>query len=696
MCSPSSLCRLFKTSSSFVGFIFLLSVFLLAGIQGQLFATTNKPSGPGPDKQYLPLYQAQSCGQLNAEIDSIDQPTQLLQAVRDRLTSTIKQAPKDLESSQQRLIQSFLHRHAHCYFSATPIEEINKRISWQELRQWLEDRPSSFKNQLSFQLIQLWISYLRSKSTQLDRSVSMPFPRSEPAHHSEQSYLKMNGALVTSGQASMWMHCKKRFEYLAPQWRAELISGYVSRTFQFIRFSREASSLQQAASRYPPPGYGTYQDPVPGVRIRLHATESGVPSAPWDLFYQSCSGFGFEAAYPDHPSLSGELRFAGIDALYQEIFANTLIPANIRRDLPPALQAADFYPSPEGLRVILALSAQESTIQWNPKLNIQKKKLLRRRFKNALERIDNTVPSSVTHFFLSSKHEQQLDQLMKTLQALTDPDRDSSREYDFYLWSRRAYAFIEELTDTYKKAATVGQWFFDLQSLKTRLEKEPQTFGLWQINVNHLMEKIRCFKQLRRAFPEIYQNRGGEWIINRSWLVDALSGKSQSRLSRRKTLELIIHTHLKPHYLNHLLGDTDDLMYFIAENMAGEMSTFRAAIQHQLNAKMHSVLSTDGDLTYYQPYSTDIDWEKPSKTYRKLMQFVEQHAYYFSTPLDPEKLVRDLCNADTWEELKSLELFQKLMGSEAPVRRFPDIRSKLYNQTPLSYARQVERKSHLF
>ncbi len=148
--------------------------------------------------------------------------------------------------------------------------------------------------------------------------------------------------------------------------------------------------------------------------------------------------------------------------------------------------------------------------------------------------------------------------------------------------------------------------------------------------------------------------------------------------------------------MNHFQGDKKDLSFFIAENMSGEMSTYRAAIQQELNKKIGSKLVEDGDLTFYLPYSTKINWSRRSKTHQTLLQFVHKHQYYFEPPVNPPKLLKELCRAGSLTQLEHLELYVKIMGKKIGLRIFPDIKSSLYNQTPYDYARIVIKKARLF
>ncbi len=637
--------------------------------------------------------QPGNCGPLENLWDDSDRIQQVNQLINRKLNSLISGSGQTGYLAVERKLASFLHWQSYCYLKKLETIPIDNRLTWDNLKEQLSQASGSDSSSI---LTITWLNYLRTSSSRLNSYFNTPYTGNTYTEDPGKRYVIHQNALLTPGQASMWHHCQIRFNRKSDLWQVVLETGFESPASQFLQFSSSNPALGLAIKSNPPPGLSGHSLPIPHIRVRLVDNQEISESPPWTLLYETCSEFGFDAAYSDSTNLKGELRFAGIEELYNEIFLNPLIPVNIARDLPPALQEAGFYPSPRGLRTILALSAQESTIQWNPKLNLQKKRYLGERFHHLLGKLKKSVPGSVSTLFLSAEHKKQLDHLFKELNELTDPTRDRAREYDFYLWSRKALLLIDELFQSYKKMARIGQWFFDLKKLKSKLEFEPQTFGLWQINVNHLKEKIESYRQLRRAYPEIYQLSNGTWQVNRSWLIDALSGIREARLSRRRTLELIIHTHLRPRYENHLLGDDEDLLYFSAENMAGEMSTFRAAIQERLNNKMNTRLVTDGDLTYYLAYSMRVDWERPSKSYRVLRDFVDRHQYYFSPALVPDKEVAKVCRASSWNDLTKLELYKKLMGNKSPPRVFPGIKSALYDQTPLDYARLVRKKSMLF
>jgi hypothetical protein len=666
-------------------------------------AEINKlPPGFGGLPELQKLIHEKSPGSCTAVNSLLSNPQGVIKAgriVRQNLNFIFEQTTgteKKIAPWEKQLV-SFLHWQSHCYLNSIQEKTINNRLSWKELSMLLSSSSKDSRGKaLSPELTLIWIDVLQKQGQGLSTILDIP-PVPNPIENLQtRPYIVFQNSLLTPGQASMWLHCQLRLNVKAKQWQAVLESGFESPAFQFLLFTKSAMNIQEALKAYFLPGYRGHSLAIPAIRVKLVSDSEADQSPPWELLYDTCSEYGFSPTNPGSEMMRGELSFRGIEEMYDEVFLNTLIPQNIARDLPPALKATGFYPSPQGLKIILALSAQESTMQWNPKLNLQKKRYLKERFHHLLGKLRSSVPGSVSTLFLSEEHQNQVDQLFLELNKLTDTGSNNVREYDFYLWSRKALHLIDKLCGEYQKMTRIGQWFFDLQTLKQKLEFEPQTFGLWQINVNHLKEKIESYHQLRRAYPDIYLKSNGNWRVNRSWLIDALSGVPHARLNRRRTLELIIHTHLRPRYENHLLGDEEDLLFFAAENMSGEMSTFRAAVQEELNNKMNSHLETDGDLTYYLPYSLKIDWRKPSQTYRVLKEFIGRHQYYFSSPLLPEERVVEVCRAGFWGDLKNLELYIKLMGKKSGIRVFPGIKSALYDQTPLDYAKLVRKKSMLF
>lgn len=572
------------------------------------------------------------------------------------------------------------------------------RLSWKMLNQMIEEAEARQRiSQTQKKNVQQWIQYLEHNSRQLKETFQLPFIWESPQDILALEFVRVGDSLLTPVMRSMWRHCKLNFESDQPGWQVKLISGYRSPAYEAFLFSRSSGSLDEVLQRSPPPNYSRHQRKVPDITVELIEKKGGAAKAEnWKSLYQICRSFGFRQGDVGQDTSQGELGFIGVDRLYQSIYSSSLIPKQTKNDFLNAMQRTGFFPSPDGMRVLFAISAQESSISWNPRLNKRKKEDLRKRFDRILANIENTFGGTVSELFFSARLNQEKDQLIKELKRITNPKNRKIREYDFYLWTQKVRQFLNQLLKENRKLTRFGQWLFQIEQFADQIQYEPQTFGLWQINVNHLIERIESYPQLRRRFPEIFNNDNGQWKVIRTRLIDVLSGMPSSVLDRQRAMELIIHTYLQPRYQSHLLGNRDDLMYFIAENVAGEMSTFRAAIQEELNSRVRSHLVLDGDLSFYYPYSTKIDWNKISNTQKAFQKFIQIRYAYFSRPVAVEKLVATLCNVKTWGEMQKSELYRRIMRKKRGRRIFPQIESELYQQTPLTYAKIVMKKSQLF
>lgn len=591
----------------------------------------------------------------------------------------------------------FAKSHSLLAYLAGHVE--NHRLSWKELRQLVQNvvrggrfSTPEYRNTLA------WLDYLELKGDRLRHLFRLTYDRQTDDNTGSLVFLHQGNALLTPVQQSMWRHCKLNFQNRHADFQLQLVSGYHSSAYQVLVLSRASGELKKALKRTPLPGYSRHQKTVPDITVALlHKKAGAFPVQKMrENLLEVCRPFGFVRVKTQTGKTETELGFIGYDRLYHSILTNEIIPRRLKYNFLNAMERTGFYPSPDGMRVLMALSAQESSMSWNPRLNNRKKEALRKRFKRILGTLENSLGGRLTEFIFSDELNSEKKQLIKELERITDPANQKIREYDVYLWTREVAGFLQQLLRENRRLTQIGEWFYELEQLAEQIRYEPQTFGLWQINANHLSERIERHQQLHRRFPEIFTKEGDQWLVMRSRMIDVLSGRPDSVLDRQRGLELIIHTYLQPRYRSHLLGDRDDLTYFIVENVAGEMSTFRAAIQQKLNDSIGTSLELDGDLSYYQPYSTRINWEKTSNTQKAFRKFIEIRYAYFTRPVDPWKLVKKLCEAEDWAELQESELYRRIMRKERGKRIFPNIRSELYQQTPKIYADVVWRKSRLF
>jgi len=146
---------------------------------------------------------------------------------------------------------------------------------------------------------------------------------------------------------------------------------------------------------------------------------------------------------------------------------------------------------------------------------------------------------------------------------------------------------------------------------------------------------------------------------------------------------------LIPRYFTHLNGSNLDLLFFAAENLAGEFSTYRAATQKEINRKLKTNLSLDGDLAIYYPYSTKINWQKQSNSQKALLKYIQTIRGTLKTRQSNTRLLMDICLAETKTKLFQSLVYKALFSKKGGVRIFPEIKSDLYSESPKQYGYKV-------
>jgi hypothetical protein len=405
----------------------------------------------------------------------------------------------------------------------------------------------------------------------------------------------------------------------------------------------------------------------------------------------------------------------------------------ISDELYSAFDKTNFNPGPDALRVFLAMAKRESDFQWDPRIERAKKDQIKNELlffmdsaidgKEKIGELSHQQQTKIKNYFMGQHPEMNEEEVtdlieermkmaswgygyaMDTITNFTNTAplqmefkklrndlrilhaNRNATEYDFYEWTQRLQTLWVKVRD---KNGTIDLLTGNsISGMVKKLEHTPSSFGLWQINVDRFMKTIRKNGAINR-FSQLV-NLSEKKL--RDELVKALSGKS-SKLTKEQTISLITEGFLKPRFENHSQGENDDVKYMAVENMAGEMSTYRAAIQEKLNKILSPSpsLVLDGDLAILDPYTFDVDWNATSatgKTYQALGDYIDQNARDLTS--SKQQIIKELCEADSWQKLASSDLYKRIMGNDLGKRIIPQVQSKLYAQKASSYWEKIKK-----
>lgn len=556
-------------------------------------------------------------------------------------------------SAEQRLERQF--QAARPLLASIP--HLEPRTSFSELRRRIRRTASTAQ---AAQAALDWVELVEKKPQALARAFDLDLVEGLGA---PELVSTASGELLPPAAASMWRHCRLAFA-TQKGGQVQLKSGWQSAARQIWRMAQSGEALRPALQRWGLPGSSPFQSTEPPLAIEV---TKGDPKELPPL----CHPFGLRLKGP-------HLLFSGTAALYAPSLAKLEPP--LADSLTLALEQARFFPSPQGLRVILAMGFKESSLQWDPAMNKPKKEALRQQFLSALSSTESGWGATLTEMVLPESLLRDKQALAAQLKRILAPRRRST-EYEFYVWTRQAHRFLQRLLSEYGQLAQLGSQVLNLETKLSRLAFEPQTFGLFQINVNHLGERLNSERNLRRRFAALLP--GGR--VDRHGLVRSLSGLENAPLSHAETLELIFRAELAPRYEDHLQGHPADLYYFAAENLTGPLSTYKAALQQQLASKLGRKLTLDGDLAFSLPYSRRLDPSRRSNSQKALLRFAQRQREITA----PNRAVSRLLSATRYDRLAATPLYGLIMQDQTGARLYPELQSKLYGQSPQRYAIKV-------
>ncbi len=528
-----------------------------------------------------------------------------------------------------------------------------------------------------------WVTYLEHRANRLKNLYQLPYHWQAAPRPTKTSYLAYDHALATPFQVSAFRHCKVFFHQATGK-DLELNSGFRSPAYQIYLTAFMRGSLKRVFTHAAPPFYSRHQKPEPDLSISLkgavrnkRAEKKLLKSLP-----HHCREFGFKSRFPKNPALRFEFHLSTEERYYRPLAKSAKIPSKLWKLFAQGMERSQFYPSQQGAKVILAMAAKESSWKWNPALPRGKKRVLKTRFKEALSLTEQGITGKLTRLFLTPEQAKKKAELKARFARISNEKNIHIHEWDFYQWTQAVHRFLQELAKDHQNFTQLGEVAFDVQAKIDRFYKEPQTFGLWQINVNHLAEKLKG-KYGQKRYPELFRHQR----LNRHELVKALSGLPEAALNREKTMGLLLKEVIGPHYWDHQQGKKQDLAFFASENLSGPLSTYRAALQAEIALKSGKTLTLDGDLAYFFPYSTKTDFSRLSQTQRTFILYLRKQRKIYSQT--QKKAFKKLAQATHAPELLHSPLYQKLMGKKAGKRIFAQIKSGLYQQSPKSYARKV-------
>jgi hypothetical protein len=571
--------------------------------------------------------------------------------------------------------------------SHLPIQN-RQNISWDALINTLEKdvRFQQLSQKKQFDL-KIWINIFRNRQFDLNQL----FPNNDLIQHyypNKTHLVKIDDGFVTKPMGSMWLHCKNQFLFSHPGTNIHLVSGYFFPAFELYKLSQDYSKLSAKRNNDFLTKNSHLRHITSKITIQLKSDDKASSNQTIRSLFKTCRNFGF-SAYHHLKGNTYELFFKNILLTYQQILNTSGLSKSKFGDILSVLQKTDFYPSPNGLRVILALGEQESGFSWNPRLPQRKKNYLQRIYNNFENKINNRFWGGIANWFIPNDFNQQKDGFLKQFKSIINPLNNDVTEFDYYLWRKQVLALLEKSKTGQSSFSIFGHWLFDLEKVIRRLKFELQTYGPWQININHFQHYLSKHPTELVLYPEITDTANQQLSINRLSFIRSISGRPEAPLNRKRVLELLVNFYLKPRYQIHMLGDPEDLLFFIAEHLTGKLTTFKTALQKALNDQLGSDLYLDGDLVNYQPYSLSIDWDKTSQTQIQLNNFIGKNQKLFTKPIDNEKLINILCQAETWQELQRSELYLNIMRNQAKKRIFPKTRTNLYQQYPQQYSQKV-------
>lgn len=332
------------------------------------------------------------------------------------------------------------------------------------------------------------------------------------------------------------------------------------------------------------------------------------------------------------------------------------------------------------------------------KLDTHKDKEEKTFFETFKELVETKDWPDIMTWLTSDEEKKELNKIIEAYKELTIK-ANNPREFQVYELNRELADFFVRHLEKVKTLASKPKWYLPpaLQTLWYILyEKEinkkilklrslPNSFWLWQKNVDFLIEDIQNMPwkewwMIIDDYPELINAKKDPDVDLRDFLVRSLSWV-QWGLSKWKTIKLLIQSDFLPCFNNHNLKNKDwtviseNIDYLIVENYTWKMSPFFAAFQYQLNTQFGGSLKIDWDLVYKWSNSRSINWEKTheeSNSYRLIFEKFESWEILIPWNTSKNRQTFDeylwkMVLHKTYEELKKDPLYNSIMWN-VPIR----------------------------
>ena len=294
---------------------------------------------------------------------------------------------------------------------------------------------------------------------------------------------------TNSPLGSMWNHCKKQFLQSNPGSNVFLISESHSLENELLLINKHHLSLPDNPNKKPFFINNSSQSENIHLKIQLKHSKEMTSDQSIRSFLKICSRFGFSKQQQlDHSILV--LSFKNIWLTYHQILNSKRIPQPEFGDLLSGFQKSGFYPSPDGLRVLLALSEQRSDFTWNSTLSEQKKKILQHQYNHFVKNNQDSFWGLISGWLLPNWLNRQKVTFIKQFESIINPSNKQVTDFDLYLWTQQVLAFLKDPETGQSSIPYYGQWLLNMDRVISRLKFEPQQFGLWQININHFQNSL--------------------------------------------------------------------------------------------------------------------------------------------------------------------------------------------------------------